>query len=173
MPFSWREIVIFFPYRMDQAPIRLTGIPAVDWVLIVISALGYLYWLKALRLSRDSVRSALRLFIIGSLVGIAYYLWRGRIGGDQLAADCILFGLLALLFIKQKRSRNIPAHVKRAVIARDLKGEKYDSRKHHIDHKWAFSRGGSHTTDNLRVIAKKANLKKGAKKPGLWEMFFR
>ena len=74
---------------------------------------------------------------------------------------------------RRKRSRSIPAKVRREVIARDLKGEEYDSSKHHIDHKWAFSRGGGHTRDNLRVIEKEKNLRKGAKKPGVWDMFFR
>jgi 5-methylcytosine-specific restriction endonuclease McrA len=70
-----------------------------------------------------------------------------------------------------KRSRHIPKSVKRAVIARDLKHDQYDPAKHHIDHVYPFSRGGSHTTDNLRVIAKTKNLKKGAKRPRMWEMW--
>jgi 5-methylcytosine-specific restriction endonuclease McrA len=57
------------------------------------------------------------------------------------------------------------------VIARDLKGEKYDSRKHHIDHVWPFSGGGSHTVDNLRVIERRKNLRKGAKRPRIREMW--
>jgi len=70
-----------------------------------------------------------------------------------------------------RRKRYIPRSVERAVIARDLKGEKYDGKKHHIDHVWPFARGGSHTTDNLRVIEKKKNLKKGARRPRIREMW--
>jgi len=75
--------------------------------------------------------------------------------------------------IKQstRRSRYIRKSVKRAVISRDLKGEEYDSTKHHLDHVWPFSKGGSNTTDNLRVIEKEKNLKKGAKRPRMREMW--
>jgi hypothetical protein len=106
---------------------------------------------------------------------MAYYMVRGKLGGDAPQADGILFGVVALVFIPQrKRSRYIPVKVKREIIARDLKGrEEYDPQRHHIDHKWAFSRGGGNTPDNLRVIERERNLRKGAKRPGVWEMFFR
>jgi 5-methylcytosine-specific restriction endonuclease McrA len=68
------------------------------------------------------------------------------------------------------RSRYIPAGIKRAVIARDLKGEKFDSTKHHIDHIWPFVLGGGNTLDNLRVVERARNLKKGKKRPRLREM---
>src|ERR1700680_5046316 len=64
-----------------------------------------------------------------------------------------------------RRSRYIRASVRHKVLARDLQGERYDSRKHHIDHIWPHSRGGSNTGDNLRVLSKKENLRKGAREP--------
>ena len=86
----------------------------------------------------------------------------------------VVAGFVALVFFtkfqSRKRSRYISKSVKRAVIARDLQ-EEYDSAKHHIDHVWPFSKGGSHTTDNLRVIEKKKNLKKGAKRPRMRDMW--
>ena len=60
--------------------------------------------------------------------------------------------------------------MQRAVIARDLKDEEYDPARHNIDHVWPQSKGGSNTSDNLRVIEKQKNLKKGAKQPRLHEM---
>lgn len=45
-------------------------------------------------------------------------------------------------------------------------GKKYNSREVEID-QWAFSRGGSNTADNLRVISKAENRRKGKKKPRL------
>jgi 5-methylcytosine-specific restriction endonuclease McrA len=57
------------------------------------------------------------------------------------------------------------------VIERDLKGQKYDPKKHHIDHVWPYSRGGSSTEDNLRVLDKGENLKKGSKKPRIKDLF--
>jgi hypothetical protein len=35
----------------------------------------------------------------------------------------------------------------------------------------AFSRGGSHTVDNLGVVSREKNLKKGAKHPRMREMW--
>jgi|ERR1022692_973386 hypothetical protein len=156
---------------MQTPPLRITGNPSLDWLLLIALGLVVLYHLKALRLSRETARPAIRHFAIGVVFGVIYYYWRGANHGDSVA-EVFIFGLAALLFIQRKRTRYIPAKVRREVIARDLKGARYDSRKHHIDHKWAYSRGGSHTTDNLRVIDKTKNLKKGAKKPGLWEIFF-
>jgi 5-methylcytosine-specific restriction endonuclease McrA len=72
-----------------------------------------------------------------------------------------------------KRSRRIPKGTRRAVIERDVlsKGEKYNPKKVHIDHNVPFSKGGSHTLDNLRVIPKEENLRKGAKNPGFFDIF--
>jgi 5-methylcytosine-specific restriction endonuclease McrA len=86
-----------------------------------------------------------------------------------------LAALVAILFItkfqSRKRPRYIPSATRRAVIARDLKDEKYASRKHNIDHVWPFSKGGSNTVDNLRVIEKRKNLRKGAERPRMPEMW--
>jgi hypothetical protein len=50
------------------------------------------------------------------------------------------------------------------VIARDLKGESFDARKHEIHHRVPFSRGGGHTPDNLKV-SKTENRRRGNKMP--------
>jgi 5-methylcytosine-specific restriction endonuclease McrA len=87
----------------------------------------------------------------------------------------LVSGVVALIFLAEtasrRRSRYVSKSVRREVIARDLKGERYDPAKHHIDRVWPFSKGGSHTADNLRVIEKKKNLKKGAKRPGMRDMW--
>lgn len=159
---------------LQAPPFRLTGNAALDWAVLFVAILGYLYWLKALRLASDSARPALLLILGGFCIGLAYYFQYGVSRGDKPIADGMLFAFLAFIFVpRRKRSRYISAKVRKAVIALDLKGQKYDSRKHHIDHKWAYSRGGSNTIDNLRVIDRAANLRKGAKRPGIWDMFFR
>src|SRR5206468_177105 len=93
----------------------------------------------------------------------------------QPVQEQFLSGVIALIFFarfqNKKRSRYIPKSTRRAVIARDLKGENFDPQKHHVDHVWPFSRGGSHTMDNLRVIEKKRNLRKGARRPKIREMW--
>jgi 5-methylcytosine-specific restriction endonuclease McrA len=89
--------------------------------------------------------------------------------------EMLMAGFVALIFFGRwqgkRRSRCIPKSTRRAVIARDLKGEKFDPKKHHVDHVWPFAKGGSHTTDNLRVIDKKKNLQKGAKRPRMRDMW--
>ena len=159
----------------QQAPIQITGSPLIDWVVLLCGLVIVLYYLKAIRLARATVRQGLSLFIGGLFFGLIYYMVRGRLSGDAPQADGIVSGILALLLVpRPRRSRYIPVKVRREVIARDLKGrEGYDPQKHHIDHKWAFSRGGGHTSDNLRVIEKEKNLRKGAKRPGVLDMFFR
>jgi len=69
------------------------------------------------------------------------------------------------------RSRHIPNGVKRKVIERHLQGDAdYNPKEHHIDHIWPHSRGGSNSADNLRVIPRVENLRKGAKIPRLKEL---
>jgi 5-methylcytosine-specific restriction endonuclease McrA len=86
----------------------------------------------------------------------------------------IVFLASGIIFLRKKRptrKRTIPLHVRQAVKARDLGNTPFDPDKHHIDHIWPFSKGGSHTPDNLRVLAKKENLRKGAKRPRLHDMW--
>jgi len=84
-------------------------------------------------------------------------------------------GFIAFCFFfrwqNTKRSRYISQSTRRAVIERDLNGEEYDSQRHHIDHRWPHARGGSNTIDNLRVIEKRKNLQKGAKRPRMRDMW--
>jgi CRISPR/Cas system Type II protein with McrA/HNH and RuvC-like nuclease domain len=65
------------------------------------------------------------------------------------------------------RSRYTPARNKRIAKAKfELEtGEKFNPRKHEYDHEVPFSRGGSHTTDNIRVVDKKLNRSKGNRTP--------
>ena len=82
-----------------------------------------------------------------------------------------LAGISPLAFMKlPKRSRYIPARVRKAVIARDLDGEELDPRQYHLDHVVPFAKGGDHSVKNLRVLTKGRNLKKGAKMPGLRDL---
>ena len=94
---------------------------------------------------------------------------RGFKGSEATVAAYIVAGLAVAT--ARPRSRHISAKVRRKVIERDLKGQKYDPKKHHIDHVWPYSRGGSSTEDNLRVLDKGENLKKGSKKPRIKDLF--
>ena len=52
-----------------------------------------------------------------------------------------------------------------AVIARDLKGERFDPNLHDVDHIVPFSKGGDHSEANLRVLSRSENRRRGAKMP--------
>jgi len=91
--------------------------------------------------------------------------------------EALLAGILAAVIVNRimpGRSRHIPSSVRRRKIAEyELRtGKKFNSRKHELDHEVAFSRGGSHTSENLRVLERKKNRSKGAKSPW-WDLLGR
>lgn len=159
-------------------PLHVTGDPNADWIIFIVGAVVCLYWLRALRLAREGARLFLRNLASAVLAFCAVMLILTAIRLQarlQSSQEQIIAGIVAFVFFSRlqskKRTRYIPTTTRRAVIERDLKGEKFDPEKHHIDHVWPFSRGGSHTTDNLRVIEKKKNLRKGAKRPRMRDMW--
>ena len=160
---------------MTPQPFPVTGNPKADWVIFVVGLLVAVYWLRALRLARQGARRLLRnllkSFIIFCLSAVALTaVVNMQASQSRGLSFFVAFGFF-VVWQGQKRSRYISRSTKRSVIERDLKGQMFDSQKHHIDHIWPFARGGSHTTDNLRVISKKKNLKKGARRPGLRDMW--
>ena len=158
--------------------LHLTGDANADWIIFIVGAVVCLYWLRALRLAREGARLFLRNLAKAVLVFCAAMMILTAVHPRTPLTPSqqqVMAGILALVFFVRwqgkKRPRYIPKATKRAVIARDLKGQKFDPKKHHVDHVWPFSRGGSHTADNLRVIAKKKNLQKGAKRPRMRDMW--
>jgi hypothetical protein len=148
-------------------------------VFYIVVAVVCLYWLRALRLAWEGARLFLRNLMMAVMLFFALlavlpaFELRTHMTSPQ---EKVLAGFVAVFWFgtlrrRKKRSRHISKATRRAVIDRDLKGEKFDPKKHHVDHVWPFSKGGSHTTDNLRVIEKKKNLQKGAKRPRLREMW--
>jgi hypothetical protein len=84
----------------------------------------------------------------------------------QTLGISVAVGLLPLCLIRRpKQSRYVPTRIKRAVVQRDLRGEQYDAKRHHLDHIVPYSKGGDTSVENLRVLSRKANLKKSAKMP--------
>jgi len=164
------------------------GIRDHDWI-IAIEVVTYvaawffcLYWMRALFLARDGIRHLLMDIAITAAalyLVVAGALFLARPLNDSMSSHIIfaigaLFLLFGIIYLRRKpvpRSRAIPRRVRRSVIARDLGDKPFDGSKHHIDHRWPFSLYGSHRPENLRVIDKKKNLKKGAKRPWFWEMW--
>ncbi|MGD0501046.1 MAG: HNH endonuclease [Bryobacteraceae bacterium] len=158
-------------------PFNITGAPNADWIIFIVGAVISLYWLRA-QLAREGARMFLRNLLKAAMVFCALMsMLTGFRSQTHLlpSQEQIIAGFVALISFgkwqSKKRSRYISKATRRAVIERGLKGEEFDPQKHHIDHVWPFSKGGSHTTDNLRVIEKKKNLQKGAKRPRLREMW--
>jgi hypothetical protein len=127
-------------------------------------------------------REGIRLFLRNVAKGVCLFcilvfglaVTRGKTRMHLPQAE-VMAGMATAIYLARlqtrKRSRHIPRAVRQAVITRDLKGEKFDSTKHQIDHVWPFSKGGSHTADNLRVIDRKSNLQKRAERPRMREMW--
>lgn len=89
----------------------------------------------------------------------------------QIPAEfSIVVGMLVGVVLATRqpaRSRNIPASVRRQVIARWQveTGEKFNPKKYEVHHVIPFSQGGSSTLDNLRVVSKKENRSRGDRSP--------
>jgi hypothetical protein len=150
--------------------------PTVDWLILIAAVGPGLYALRAMRLARDGIvhfTSNLLVAVVAFLVCKSVLSSAHIQEGSAIVLSYIAFALSYYLCAERAnvRSRYIPVAVRRKVIARDLKEEQYDPAKHHIDHRWPFARGGSHTEDNLRVIPKVENLKKGSKRPRMSDMW--
>jgi hypothetical protein len=135
-------------------------------LLIVIAIIAAFPILLGIRRRREGIRYRLRRIIIveGAYLGLSLILLQaGRPPIEALLAG-VAAALVADTFIK-RRSRYIPAAVRRNLRAEyEMRtGKKFNSKKYELDHKVPFSRGGSHTEDNLRVLAKSHNRSKGAK----------
>lgn len=146
-----------------------------EQLLLVIGVLAALPILLGIRRRRQGIRYRLKKLIVveGIYLGLAFLLLRF----GQTPVVSILAGLVAALVVGSRfkpRSRYIPASVKRRARAEfELRtGSKFDPRKHEYDHDVPFSRGGSHTTDNVRVVEKKRNRSKGAASPW-WDVLGR
>ena len=146
---------------------------AILWILA--AALAYLLGLSIYR-RREGLRHHLRRAVVRIVVylGVTYYLATNGI--QPLVAMCIGalagFGLEGLVI--PKRSRHIrKAERAKSIQAFELKtGAKFNPEKHELDHEIAFARFGSSTADNLRVLERKANRRKGKKSPW-WDLIGR
>lgn len=81
--------------------------------------------------------------------------------------------IIGRLLVPGSTSRYIPARERRKAIARyELSGRKYNSRRHDIDHRVPFSRGGNSSADNLRVTDRHTNRSKKDRSPW-WDVLGR
>ena len=150
-----------------------TGNQTLDLIVAGSGVLVVVYVVRCVYAAREGIRWTL----LAILRGLAGYSFAAMVMvALRLPQEQIVLGgyLAAAIFVAttKRRSRYIRKTVKRRVIAKHVaRGGTYDPDEHHIDHTFPFSRGGSNTEDNLRVIPRKKNLKKGAKLPSLLDWF--
>jgi|SRR5271165_2111401 len=143
-------------------------------VLLVAPVLALL--LLSLYRRREGIRHYTSRVIISEVVYLiaAVYLAKQHVG----APAAIGFGILAAVAVERllikPRSRHIPASERRRAIARYERktGRRYNPKEDEFDHEIAFSRGGSSTSDNLRVRSRVENRRKGKKSPW-WDLLGR
>jgi hypothetical protein len=141
-------------------------------VLLLIGVCAALPILIGLRRRREAIRHRLRNIIVVEFAYLGVTLLLVKLGVPPIEA--FLGGIIAgLIVVTRTRSRNryVPAAVKRKARAEfELRtGKKFNSKKHEYDHGVPFSRGGSHTADNIRVVEKSRNRSKG-RKSAWWDV---
>ena len=152
----------------------MTTALATDIVRILVVGVAVFYVLLPMWASREWIAWGIKrgtVAFMGAIVVHQVAIAKGIQPGPAILA-ALVCGWLAAQMVPA-RSRYIPTHVKRKVIgeyeARTSK--KYKAREVEVDHVWPFARGGSHTADNLRVIPKAKNRRKGARKPSPRDWF--
>jgi hypothetical protein len=150
----------------------ITGDHVLDLVIVAVGLTGSTILFKIIYTVREAIGWWIRAlfrslvtFVAAVLVTTALH-----VTGNKAALIAWFCAAIAIAAVK-RRSRHVRASVKRYVIGRDLKDIQYDPKAHHIDHVWPFSRGGSSTADNLRVVPRTSNLRKGARSPRLRDLF--
>ena len=155
---------------------RMEGSGAARVVGLAVSVIGVIllfYVAQVARRARREVKFRLRRAAVAMLLyGFsAWTLLSLRYSTAETLIVSILFGLTPLYFMRRTApQRKLPPHVRRKVIARDLKGKPFDPNLHQIDHIVPLSKGGDTSVENLRVIPKSENLQKGAKMPRLRDL---
>jgi hypothetical protein len=143
-------------------------------LIMVAMAVAPLILLSVYR-RRQGIRHFVKRVVLADVVyfSVAIVLLKaGQTPGLSVLAGLVC-GLLVTLLIPRRR-RYVPQSERRKAIARfEYKtGRKYNARTHEIDHVVPFTKGGSHTADNLQVIERGKNRTKGAKSPW-WDLLGR
>lgn len=165
LPFLSRALDDFSSWLPEIDSTTLTVFVA-GAVVAVVSLYGFNI---AMRM-RDTIAFKLRRVVVGMSLYILGLIVGENLGWTHLetAGGAFLLSVFALRVVPSpRRSRYIDSQTRRGILSRDLKGEPFDGRNHHIDHIVPYSKGGDNSPKNLRVIPRTKNLKKGAKMPGI------
>ena len=139
---------------------------------IIVAAIVVLVLLSIGSRSEQVAHNFKRL-VLGCLLGGGAYLIAMSQHVQQ--AGAVVVGVIVALVVLStgKRGRYINATEKRKAIAHyELNGKKYNRRKHEFDHVVPYSKGGNNSADNLRVVDRAVNRRKGASPPW-WDVLGR
>lgn len=143
-----------------------------QFVIIVLGAIGYMLFLSIWRRREGIMHKISRILVYLFITSGIIYLLKGE-NDIRIIIVAITIGLAASHFLIPERSRYISKSAKKKVITDyEYKTGKKKRKSDEIDHIIPFSKGGSHTPDNLRVVPRKKNRSKGAKSPW-WDVFGR
>lgn len=129
------------------------------YILAGFAAFGFFYR------RREAIIHAVRGTVLACICATVAFLLLWKAGLSPINSYVVALVIAVLVRRTQpRRSRYIPARVKRQVIAKWERetGESFNRRIHEIDHTLPHSRGGGNFEDNLRVLTKKQNRSKGA-----------
>jgi hypothetical protein len=145
------------------------------WLVCALIATPYVFYvIQVGRRKQGLIRFKLRragMFLICYAGGIIFAQKSGYSMQESVIFGALLGIAAGFVFVRPPdRNRRIPSSVRRAVIARDLKGVPFDPKIHHLDHIVPFSKGGDNSVANLRVISKTENLRRGASMPKLKDL---
>jgi hypothetical protein len=132
--------------------------------------------LLAIYRRREFVAAKLRsaFFALGGFALVILIARRYTTDGTKILLAALLAEVLIIFYTRPHRSRYIPRSEKRKAIERYERktGQRYNPRRHHIDHVVPHARGGSNKADNLRVLDSERNLAKSDRSPW-WDVFGR
>jgi hypothetical protein len=135
-------------------------------VLVLIVILATIPVVFGLYRRREGICYRVKNVIVNEVIylGIALII----IGAGRPPLESVFTGLATAFLValyRPRPSRHFPASVRRSVKAQhELKtGEKFNPKKHELDHTAPYSRLGGNTFDNLSVVEKKRNCSKGSR----------
>lgn len=131
------------------------------YIVVGLVAFSFLYR------RREALAHSVRGIVVAILCGAAAFLllWKGCL--SPVAA--YFAALVVVFFVRRtqpRRSRHVSAYAKRQAIAKWEKetGETFNRRIHELDHVLPHSRGGGNAEDNIKVLTRKQNRSKGARR---------
>lgn len=146
---------------MQQPPDQLLFLGLVVAVVLYPVLLG-------IHRRREGIRHQLRRYLIAVIAYLITAILLARNGTPPVAALIVgvLVGLGVESLLVKPRSRHIPKGERRKAIAHHERrtGRKFNPKTDEVDHDISFARLGSHTADNLSVLSRAENRRKGKKR---------